>query len=156
MNENFDSTRQGVELTLNSDPTDWLALYGTVAFTDARFNGGVFDDDHLPLVPEWQFTGGASVKPCKGLALVLEAVHARGQVAANDLNNRFSDNEYTVVNAKASYTWKQVTGFVAVNNIFDKLYETFPAVQTDFLGNQSRQFNPIAGINFQAGATVKF
>lgn len=155
-NENFDSTRQGVELSLVSRPLDWLDLYYTTAFIDAEFDGGAFDGNRLPLVAEWQLTGGVNIRPCRGLQLSLETVHVRGQVPNNDLNNDFSRNQYTVLNAKARYQWQRVTLFAAVNNLLDRLYQSFPTVSTDFLGNQERAYNPAPGINFQAGATVTF
>lgn len=153
-NENFDSIRQGVELTLNCRPVEWIDFYFTTAFTDARFDGGAFDGNRLPLVPEWQVTGGVNWRPLTGWQFTLEAVHVRGQVPTNDLRNDFDRNEYTVLNAKASYRWKQITMFAAVNNLLDNIYQTFPTVNTDFSGNQQLRYNPAPGINFQAGATV--
>lgn len=155
-NENFDGNRAGGELTLRSQPVEWADFYYTAAYTDSRFDGGTFDGNRLPLVPEWQLTGGLNVRPWRGLQFTWEVVYINGQVASNDLANEFAPNEYVVCNAKARYTWRWLTTFVSVNNIFDQLYETFPATKTDFFGNQSREYNPAAGINFQAGATVAF
>jgi iron complex outermembrane receptor protein len=152
-NENFDSIRQGVELTLTSRPRDWVDFYYTTAFTDARFDGGTFDDNQLPLVPAWQLTGGVHVRPLPGLQLTLEAVHVRDQVANNDLTNAFPRNQYTVLNARANYRWKNVLVFAAVNNLLDRDYQTYPAVTS---GVQQRGFNPAAGINAQAGMSVTF
>jgi outer membrane receptor protein involved in Fe transport len=153
-NENFNSIRQGVELTLTSRPLDWLDFYYTTAFTDARFDGGAFDGHHLPLVPEWQLTGGVNWRPLKGWQFTVEAVHIRDQVANNDLNNLFPRNQYTVLNARAAYRWKRVSIFVAVNNLLDRLYETYPATASGI--PQQRGFNPAPGINAQAGASLTF
>jgi iron complex outermembrane receptor protein len=155
-NENFDSTRQGVELTLNSKPVKWVNLYATAAYVDTEFDGGAFDGNQLPLVAEWQFTGGITLEPITGLFLTLEAIHARDQIRNNDLRNDFDSNDYTVVNARASYRWKFMTMFVNVNNLLDKLYETFPTVSTGPGGAQAAAYNPAAGINFQAGASFTF
>jgi iron complex outermembrane receptor protein len=155
-NENFDSIRQGVELSLISRPWDWMDIYYTTAFIDAQFDDGAFDGNRLPLVAEWQLTGGVNVRPCRGLQLTLETLHVRGQTANNDLNNNFSRNDYTVLNAKARYAWRNVTLFASVNNLLDRLYQSFPTVSTDFLGNQQVAYNPAPGINFQAGATIAF
>ena len=153
-NENFDSTRQGAELTLTSRLLDWLDIYYTTAFTDARFEGGAFDGNRLPLVPEWQLTGGANWRPIKGLQLTFEVVHVRDQVSNNDLNNAFPRNQYVVLNAKATYRWKRVTIFAAVNNLLDRLYETYPTTTSGT--SQERGFNPAPGINAQAGASMTF
>jgi iron complex outermembrane receptor protein len=155
-NENFDSRRWGTELTLRSQPAAWVDFYYTTAYTDARFDNGPFKGSRLPFVPEWQLTGGVNVRPVRGLQLTLEAVHVRDQVVENDVYNRFPQNDYVVGNAKVRYTWRNVTVFAAVNNLFDTRYETFPTLRTDFFGNQTRWFNPAAGINFQAGTTISF
>lgn len=155
-NENFDGNRSGAELTLKSQPVTWGDLYYTTAYTDSRFDGGAFAGNRLPLVPAWQLTGGVNVRPLRGLQLTLEGVYVGGEIASGDLNNQFGVNEYFICNAKARYTWDRFSVFASVNNLFNRIYETFPTVKTDFFGNQTRAFNPAAGINFQAGATVTF
>jgi len=156
-NENFDSVRQGIELALHAQPADWVDLYCGAAWADAEFDGGAFDGNRLPLVPEWQLTGGVNVRPLPGWQVTLETVHVRGQVGINDLNNAFPENQYTVLNARAAYRWKQLTVFAAVNNLLDRVYQSFPAVRTDFVTfTQVRGYNPAPGVNFQAGATVVF
>jgi iron complex outermembrane receptor protein len=153
-NENFDSVRQGVELMLTSRPLDWLDLYSSTAFVDAQFQGGTFDGNQIPLVPQWQLTGGITLRPMPGWQATLEAVHVRDQVASNDVNNDFSRNQYVLVNAKISYRWKRLTLFVAGNNLLDRDYVSFPATTAGV--PQARGFNPAPGFNVQGGATVTF
>ena len=152
-NGNFNDNRQGVELTLTSRPVDWIDFYYTTAFTDARFDGGIYGDHHLPLVPEWQLTGGANWRPIKNWQFTLEAVHVRDQVAINDYYNVSPLNQYVVLNARASYHWNRFTVFTKVNNLLDRLYETYPAYSTFSL---VQKYNPVAGINFQAGVIATF
>ncbi len=152
-NENFNVNRQGVELTLTSQPVDWLDFYYTTAFTDARYAGGAFSGNNVPLVPEWQLTGGANWRPSQNWQLTLEGVHVRDQVAINDVHNASSRNQYVVVNAKAAYHWKRFTVFAKVNNLLDRLYETYPAYSY-FTGKQF--YNPVAGISFQSGISATF
>lgn len=152
-NENFNVNRQGVELTLTSRPVDWVDFYYTTAFTDARYDGGAFGGRHLPLVPEWQLTGGANWRPIQNWQFTLEAVHVRDQVAINDVKNVSALNQYVVLNAKVAYRWSRITVFAAVNNLCDRLYETYPAYST-FAGAQ--RYNPVAGINFRAGVSATF
>jgi iron complex outermembrane receptor protein len=156
-NENFDSIRHGVELALNSRPVEWFDFYFNAAYTDARFDGGAFDGNRLPLVPEWQLSGGGHWHPVKPCTITLEAVYVNGQIANNDVNNGFGDNEYTVVNTRADYRWRNVTMYAAVNNLLDNRYQAFPTVFTDFMTlAQTRRFNPAPGINFQVGARLSF
>lgn len=153
-NENFDSIRHGAELTLTSRPWDWLEVYAGVAFVDARFDGGAFDGNQLPLVPAWQLTGALTLRPLPGWQMTLETLHVREQVASNDLNNDFSRNQYVVLNAKVSYRWKRLMLFVAANNLLDRAYQTFPAVTAG--APQNRGFNPAPGFHLHGGATVTF
>ena len=152
-NENFNVNRQGVELTLTSQPVDWLDFYYTTAFTDARYAGGAFSGNNVPLVPEWQLTGGANWRPSKNWQFTLEGVHVRDQVAINDVHNASTRNQYVVVNAKAAYHWNRFTVFAKVNNLLDRLYETYPA----YSYSTGKQFyNPVAGVNFQSGISATF
>ncbi len=150
-NVNFDSTKQGVELSLRSRPCREAELFVNTAWSDSRLDGGPYDGNRLPLVPEWQVNGGVSFYPVKGLTWTIEGVWVTGQVAFNDLNNVLARNQYTVVNTKLSYTWKDYTVFGAINNLADRRYVLFPTS-----GGGVPAYNPAAGINFQLGATVKF
>ena len=152
-NENFNVNRQGVELTLTSQPVDWIDFYYTTAFVDARYDGGAFSGNNVPLVPEWQLTGGANWRPSKNWQFTLEGVHVRDQVAINDVNNVSARNQYVVLNAKATYRWNRFTVFTKVNNLLNRVYETYPAYS---YSTGAQFYNPVAGINFQAGATVTF
>ena len=152
-NNNFDVNRQGVELTLTSRPADWVDFYYTTAYTKARYDGGDYSHHRLPLVPEWQLTGGANWRPIKNGQLTLEAVHVRGQMAINDVYNVSPDNQYVVLNARASYRWNRLTVFAKVNNLLNRLYETYPAYSSS---SGVQKYNPVAGISFQAGATIVF
>ena len=152
-NDNFNVNRQGVELTLTSRPVAWVDFYYTTAFTDARYNGGSYTGHHLPLVPEWQLTGGANWRPIKNWQFTIEAIHVRDQVAINDVNNVSARNQYVVLNTKAAYRWNRLTLFAKVSNLLDRLYETYPAYSSFTL---VQKYNPVAGINFQAGVSATF
>jgi iron complex outermembrane receptor protein len=154
MNENFDSIRQGVELTLNSQPHEQVDFYFTTAWTDAKFDGGAFDGKQLPLTVRWQITGGVNVRPVKNLQLTLEALHGSGQVPINDTTNAFARNDFTVLNARVNFSRGNFSVFAAVNNLLDERYEMFPAVTSG--APQSRSFNPAPGINFQIGGGIRF
>ena len=153
VNENFNANRQGMELTLTSRPVDWVDFYYTTAFTDARYDGGPYNGHHLQLVPEWQLTGGANWRPVKNWQLTIEAVHVRDQVAINDVHNVSALNQYVVLNTKVAYRWNRLTIFTKVNNLLDRLYETYPAYSSFTL---VQKYNPVAGINFQAGVSATF
>jgi iron complex outermembrane receptor protein len=151
-NENFDINRQGVELALTSRPADWVDFYYTTAFTDARFSGGLYAGNRVPLTPEWQLTGGVNWRPLPGLQLTFETAYVAGQLPSNDLNNLFDQNNYVVCNARARYQWRWLTLFASANNLLDERYETYPLSN----GLITRKYNPSPGFNCQVGATVTF
>jgi outer membrane receptor protein involved in Fe transport len=74
----------------------------------------------------------------------------------NDLPALFPDTTYTVVNTKLSYQWKQLTTYVAVNNLLDRLYEQAPTSGGFFAPPRFIGHNPAPGLNFQLGATLTF
>lgn len=143
MPANGNAVRRGVE------------LHGTATYTDAHFDGGPNDGRRQVLVPEWQLTAGVSVHPAKGWTWTLEDQFVTGQVRILDLNNALPRNAYNVLNTRLSYNWKQVTGYVAVNNLLGQRYEQSPA-SNPFTGPIVPMHNPASGINFQVGASVVF
>jgi iron complex outermembrane receptor protein len=153
-NANFDSIRQGLELSLNSKPAAACDLFFNAAYVDARFDGGAYDGNRLTLVPKWQLNGGVTLTLCRNAKWTLEAVHVNGQVPINDVANAFPRNTYTVLNTRVNVQWKKLTAFVAVNNLLDARYQQFPAATT--FPPLARGFNPAPGINFQVGLGAAF
>lgn len=153
---NGNAIRRGVELALKSRPAEFLEFHGTATYTDAHFDGGPNDGRRQVLVPEWQLTAGVSVHPAKGWTWTLEDQFVTGQVRLLDLNNSLPRNAYNVLNTRLSYTWKQLTGYVAVNNLLDRRYEQSPASNPFGPGPIVSRHNPAPGINFQVGASVVF
>jgi len=151
--DNADAIRQGVELTLNSRPAEWVELDTTATWTDAHFTAGTYAGQQQILAPDWQLTGGVNLRPATGWLWRIETVYVTGQRRFNDLPNTLAQNTYTVVNTKLSYQWKNLTTYVAVNNLLDRLYEQFPTFST-FAG--ALRHNPAPGLNFQFGVTATF
>ncbi|MBI4572458.1 MAG: TonB-dependent receptor, partial [candidate division NC10 bacterium] len=62
-----------------------------------------------------------------------------------------------VLNARGSYTWKQLTWFLQLNNLTDKKYETFGILAFDPSDSTTKPFlMPAAGINVLGGLSVRF
>ena len=152
-NNNADAVRQGVELTLNSQPAPWVDADFSAAWSDAHFTSGTYAGQRQVLVPEWQLTGGVNLRPAAGWTWRVETVYVTGQRRFNDLPNALSQNTYTVVNTKLSYQWKNLTTYAAVNNLLDRLYEQFPTYNTFVT---SLRHNPAPGTSFRLGVTATF
>jgi outer membrane receptor protein involved in Fe transport len=71
----------------------------------------------------------------------------------SDFANQFERLDgYVTLDARLSYTWKGLKAFVGVNNLFDRKYSEFGAV--NFLGTQS--FFPSPEQNWIAGFSYAF
>ena len=152
-NANANALRQGVELTLNSRPAEWVEVDFSAAWSDAHFTRGTYTGQQQVLVPDWQLNGGVNFRPVTGWLWRVETVYVTGQRRFNDLPNALSQNTYTVVNTKLSYQWKHLTTYAAVNNLLDRLYEQFPTYNP-FV--PAIRHNPAPGINFRFGVTATF
>ena len=152
-NGNANAIRQGVELTLNSQPAEWVDLDFSTAWSDAHFTGGTYAGQKQVLVPDWQLNGGVNFRPAAGWTWRVETVYVTGQRHFNDLPNALSQNTYTLVNTKLSYQWKNLTTYAAVNNLLDRAYEQFPTYNAFAT---ALRHNPAPGLNFQLGVTATF
>jgi iron complex outermembrane receptor protein len=154
------SRRQGVELGTKLRPHEQVDILLNYTYTDARFRsaaalstGTVERGDRVPLVPPHQVNGTVTYRPVTGLELSMNGRYVSRQVLLNDEANQlaFRIQDAFILNARASYTWKQFTWFVQGNNLTDKKYETFGIVSAGdvFL-------MPAAGINVLGGLTIRF
>ena len=152
-NGNANAIRQGVELTLNSQPAEWVDLDFSTAWSDAHFTGGTYAGQKQVLVPDWQLNGGVNFRPAAGWTWRVETVYVTGQRHFNDLPNALSQNTYTLVTTKLSYQWKNLTTYAAVNNLLDRAYEQFPTYNAFAT---ALRHNPAPGLNVQLGVTATF
>jgi outer membrane receptor protein involved in Fe transport len=155
-----ESRRQGVELGARLRPHEAVDVLLNYTYTDAGFTksanlstGSVEPGDRVPLVPMHRANGTITYRPLPGLELSLNGLYVSRQVLLNDEANQlaFRIQDSFVLNARASYTWKDVTGFIKLNNLTDAEYETFGIV------NAGQVFlMPAAGINVFGGVTIRF
>jgi iron complex outermembrane receptor protein len=158
-NENYDKTsHRGVELSTEAKPWQWLKIWANYTYTKATFRGGVYDGNDIPDVPNHKVSFGFDLIPhfvafLEGLDFNVWATYYSKRRFINDQPNVVPElNDYITVNAKLSYTWKFLTAFVGVNNIFDEKYSEY-GVYSSFSG---RNYYPSPGVNFFGGLSVKF
>lgn len=154
INDNYDKTSHwGFEFSAEAKPWKWLRLWANYTFTEAKITAGMYNGNDVPGVPHHKVNFGADITPFEGLAIDLWANYVGEQRFISDQANvvpRLDD--YITANAKISYTWKFVTAFVGVNNIFDEKYSEY-GVYSSFSG---RNYYPSPGVNFSGGLSVKF
>jgi iron complex outermembrane receptor protein len=158
-NENMqdDTLRQGAELSL-----DWrrdrLNLGAAYTWTQAEYDGGQYDGNKIPYVPENQFSARAGYDFACGLSLGVNAAYIGKRYLISDFANAFPRADaYTVVNAKVQYKWRMLTFFVDANNLFDEEYDSYGAISYNMDTYKSEPgYYPSPGFNVLAGVTARF
>jgi iron complex outermembrane receptor protein len=156
LNENLDgkTVRDGVEISFNARLFEWLALNGGYTYFDTKIEEGMFEGSEIPNVPNHKATLGAEVSPGKGFIITLNGIYIGERPFISDFSNDFVEQEdYIVVNGKIKYTWKNLTAFLDVNNLFNKEYSEYGVLGTFPL---ERAFFPSPKRNFLAGLSVEF
>jgi len=151
-NENLDKTRHyGVETGFTAAVTDSVSVFGNFTYTDVKFKSGPYDGNHIQLVPQYSASFGGDYRFLKSFLLAANANWVGKKYLDNDVLNDFDKMEsYIVVNAKLSYTYKSLTAYIGVNNIFDEEYSEYGIVGFSGIKN----FYPAPERNFYGGLRV--
>jgi iron complex outermembrane receptor protein len=161
MNLDGDTEREGVEISLKNS-FKWGTGSIAYTYTKAEIDGGMYDNNDIPNVPENQASATAVIDLWKPFTLSINSTYIGRRPFISDFNDDLKDQEdYVVVNTKLQYKRKKVTAFLDINNLFDKEYDEY-GVRTEvyddyfnFLGSE-RSYYPSPGINFMAGVTLDF
>jgi outer membrane receptor protein involved in Fe transport len=154
------SRRQGAELGLKIHPHERVDVLLNYTFMDARFltgaalsTGTVTKGDRVPLVPRNRVNGTVTVRPLPGMDLSLNGQYVSRQILLNDESNSsyFRIQDAFILNAFASYTWKQFRWFIQGYNLTDNKYQTFGILNAGDIF-----LMPAAGINVLGGMTIRF
>jgi iron complex outermembrane receptor protein len=156
------STRDGLEFSLISNPTDRLRT--TVSYTYSDFKFDEFVDLNNPLN---DFTGNVIPGTAENVLFgEVSYVHPRGWFAAGDVlfvDEQFGDNanavvigDYTVASLRFGYDLTlgefSLSPFVGINNLFDETYTA--NVRLNAFGG--RFFEPGPGRNGYAGVSLNY
>jgi outer membrane receptor protein involved in Fe transport len=132
-NENISSTlRKGIELSLKGRYRKWLDGFLNYTVTKATFetdvllsSGQVKKGDELPMVPRHRVGLGINLHPVEDFTVSLLGNYVGRQFFLNDEPNRFRKLEdYFVLGGRVSYRWKDLTGYLMVNNLTNQKYST--------------------------------
>jgi iron complex outermembrane receptor protein len=147
-----DTTRKGVEFSLNSALPYGFGLYGNYSYIDAKFDATGLK---IPGVAENNAFGELSWKydPLK-FKVSSEVVHA-GKVYAT-ADNSVSADSYTIYNMRAGFTQKisklTVQEFASINNISDKTYATGVNIDAPY----GRYYQIGAPRNYMIGVSASY
>ena len=158
--ENYDETRRwGIEFSAEGKPWDWLRLWANYTFVKATFREGVYKGNDVPGVPNHKVSFGLDLTPdfvafLEGLEFNVWATYYSAQRFISDQPNIIPKlDDYMTVNAKLSYTWRFLTAFVGVNNIFDEEYYEYGVSRPT---SGARNYYPSPGVNVLGGMSITF
>lgn len=154
-NINLDKTRHsGVEAGVTASITKMISAYGNVTYSDATIRSGPYHDNTIPQIPRYSANIGLDMQMTKALLASVKANWIGNRYLLNDLQNAFSKQDsYTTLNAKLSYTYRNMTAYVGLNNILNEKYSEYAAVNQV---TQVTKFGPSPELNYYAGLKLNF
>ena len=154
-NRNYDKVRRfGVESGMVSELLANLSAYATYTYIDAEFEGGLFEGNRVPMVPEHKLAWGVHFVPVQLIELDLNSEYLSGQFAINDEYNRLPElKPHFVCNGKITLKFEGAEVFFGVNNIFDSMYAEIAAAN---VAGTVVDLHPAPGRNYMCGFSCKF
>lgn len=157
------TTRSGIEMSVDSQLSHNVGLYGAYTLLDAKFdstyknldNNEIKSGNTIPGTYRTQLYGEASWKaPSVGFSTALEGRY-NSKVYVDDANT-YTAPSYTVFNVRAGFqqnvsNWR-ISEYLRVENIFDKDYIGSVKVNDSKL----RYFEPAAGRNYMVGVSATY
>lgn len=156
------TTRNGAELSIDSQLANNFSLYGAYTLLNAKFDSdfmsagnAVSSGNRIPGTYHTQTYGEVAWKhPGSGFRTALEARH-NSKVYVDDINSDAASS-YTIYNIRAgfeqSFSQWRFSEFLRIENIFDKNYIGSVRVND---GND-RFFEPAAGRNYLVGLSANY
>jgi len=159
-NENYDKTiHEGLESSLDAKLNSRVNLSGSYTFTSARFSGGPYDKNEIPMVPRHKASAGFRFLLSKGLTLNLTGNYTGKRYFINDQGNAVSRlNGYVVTDTNVSWHYKDMALTFGINNLFDKQYSEYGVYGTDSSNGfaYDKCYFPSPGRNFNLKADFIF
>ncbi|MEN8688267.1 MAG: TonB-dependent receptor [Desulfuromonadales bacterium] len=152
LNLDGDTIRQGVELAASKE-LHGLFLSGSYTYRDTEIDGGQYDGNELPNVPEHQASLAAQAPLFENLRLGLTGTYVGERRFISDFANaEDKQDDYFLLSGRLSYLMPHGTAYLVVNNILDEEYEEYGAL--NYLGEKG--YYPSPEINFMAGVDFRF
>jgi outer membrane receptor protein involved in Fe transport len=154
-NKNYDKTRhEGIEAAFDAKATKKIGIFGNYSYTKAFFDGGVYNNNTVPMVPRNKGSIGIKYLVNDKITCNLLANYLGEQYFINDQANVLSKlNGYATVDANISYEYKGLAAVFQVNNILNKKYSEYGACNT---GTGKKTYYPSPERNFSLKISSKF
>lgn len=126
-NQNYDQTvHEGVRSSLEWQPWESITLLGQYTWKHAYFNGGVYDKNHIPLVPEHQASLQARWQFHQEWSFNVEQIYIGKSFMLNDQDNQQQKmDDYWLTHVGMIYRKKDITVTGGIKNLFNQLYAEY-------------------------------
>ena len=124
-NENFDTLRRGIELSIKRPLTERVLFSFGYTFSHAIFSSEQFKGKRIPLVPENKYTAQMDYKVSDSFDFGIDWLGVNKQFALNDFNNIFPVGSYNVFNSKLSFKRGDFNAYLSARNLFNEKYSSF-------------------------------
>jgi iron complex outermembrane receptor protein len=154
-NENYGrTTHEGIESSLDVKLNDLAAVFANYTFTDAYFDGGRYNENKIPLVPQNKGSVGLRFSFSKKVTFNMADTYVGERYFLNDQANAYSRlKAYMVADTNLSWSCKDFTVAIGANNIFNKQYSEFAGVSVD---SGAKFYYPNPGRNFTLKTKLSF
>lgn len=112
-----ESQRNGIDLGLRYQPTNWLFWNLDVNYAHARAIEEASSEDYIPLAPDFTLVSGLNFRSGPGLFGNINLRYIKDR-PANE-NNSIIAEGYTVVDLNVGYNYKNYVVGVQIQNLFD-------------------------------------
>ena len=151
MYRNYGKTsHRGVETGLSAEIFNNLSVFGNYAYTSAKNENGDYAGKYLTNIPIHKGGFGLEVKTDYGFKARL-GVTMTG-ISYMDSANEDTLKGYSIVDAGISYDKEWGTVFLDVNNLFDKVYNSYGYESS----SGRKTYSPAPGLAFNYGVEVRF
>jgi iron complex outermembrane receptor protein len=154
-NENYDKTlHQGVEVAFNAKLFKRVKFFGNYAYTQAVFDGGVYDKKDVPMVPNNKGSLGFTFLFPKDININILGNFVGSRYFINDQVNQFSKLDgYITADANISYKINDFSITAAINNMFNQMYSEYGVCNSV---SGAKNYYPSPGRNFTMKAKYAF
>jgi iron complex outermembrane recepter protein len=154
---NYDKTRrQGVEAAVYFTLTKDLSLDLLYSYTEAKFDGGTFDGNYIPLVPKNKFSSKLTYA-WKGFTTNAILTYVGPRYLISDQQNQLSMLPgVTLLDLNVKYAFKSVQAYFGIKNVTGKQYSEYGVASYSWTGAATRNFYPSAERQFVCGVSYTF
>lgn len=147
--------RRGFDIEARANLMDKrLVPYVNYTYQRARFDGGVYDNNDIPLVPINKFSAGITAIPITNLTWNVVLNYSGSRFFISDQRNQVQKlNSYATVDTRLSYKWKALTFHAGINNIFNRKYTDYGVTNST---GSAITYYPSQERRFEIGGTMEF